>query len=341
MKSSFLKIRRSFFIIFISFCVMFLSQVLSPYTSIAGMIRVLIIDDKHKSIPEKDEKLIKVGNKTESNYLANGVYYAGKIEVWKGKNGRYFINELPLEDYVKDVVIAEVGRSWDIEAIKAQAVITRTYALYHKKAKQNSCYHLTSSVLHQTYKGNSPDPKITYAVEETSGEILTYDGEPIEALYHSTCGGKTELPEEVFGKSYSYLKSVESNCESSPYWEWKREIPLVEIEKGLNISGIKEIEVKSYTSTGRVKELEIKTESDQIIIGSNEFRKLLGWQRIPSTNFSIIKNSDSIVFEGKGHGHGIGLCQWSALEMAKEGKSYREILSFFYPGTEIQLYKEN
>ena len=339
MKTSFLQITRSIFLIFISLCLLCLNQVFCPYTAVAGGIRVLIIDKNSPSIPGKDEQLEKISNKTNGNSLVNGVYYTGKIEVWKGKNGLYIINELPLEDYIKDVVIAEVGKSWEIEAIKTQAVVARTYAVYYKEARGNSCYHITSSVLHQAYKGNSPNERIAYAVEETSGEILTFDGKPIEALYHSTCGGKTEVPEDVFSKSYPYLRSVESNCQSSPYWVWERDIPLSEIEKGLNISGIKEIEIKSYTSTGRVKELEINTESEQIILGSNEFRRLLGWQRVPSTNFSMVIDGDSIIFKGKGHGHGIGLCQWSTLEMAKKGKNYREILSFFYPGTEIQLYK--
>jgi stage II sporulation protein D len=339
MGTCFLQIIRAIFLIFTSLCLLCLNQVLCPDTAVAGRIRVLIINENYQSIPEKDEQLEKIDYKTTNALLVNGAYYTGEIEVWKGQNGLYVINEIPLEDYVKDVVIAEAGKSWEMEAIKAQAVVVRTYAVYHKKVRENSYYHLSSSVLHQVYKGNSPDARIAYAVEKTSGEILTFNSKPIEALYHSTCGGKTELPENVFGKSYPYLRSVESSCESSPYWVWERNIPLSEIEKGLNISGIKEIGIRSYTSTGRVKELEINTESEQITLGSNELRRLLGWQRVPSTNFSMIRNGNSIIFKGKGHGHGVGLCQWSTLEMAKKGKNYREILSFFYPGTEIQLYK--
>ena len=173
------------------------------------------------------------------------------------------------------------------------------------------------------------------------GEILTYEGKPIEALYHSTSGGRTENPEEVFGKSYPYLKSVESNCELSPYWVWERKIPKEEIEKALNMKGIKGVTINSYTSTGRAKELLIEKESDQAVLKATEFRKLLGWSRLPSTNFNIKVNGNSITFEGKGYGHGVGLCQWSALQMAREGKSYKEILSFFYPGTEISLYEGN
>ncbi|MEK7196074.1 MAG: SpoIID/LytB domain-containing protein, partial [Nitrospirota bacterium] len=258
----------------------------------------------------------------------------------KGQNGLYVINEIPFEDYIKSVVLAEVGANWEMEALKAQAVVSRTYAVYQKNANGNYYYHLTSSVLHQAYKGNSSDTRIAYAVEKTSGEILIFNNKPIEAFYHSTAGARTELPEEVFGKSYPYLKSVEASCEASPYWVWERNIPISEIEKSLNISGIRGIKIKSYTATGRTKELEIDSESEQIAtIKSTELRRLLGWQKLPSTNFSLVRDNDSIIFEGKGYGHGVGLCQWSALEMAKKGKSYKEILSSFYPGTEIQLYE--
>jgi stage II sporulation protein D len=237
------------------------------------------------------------------------------------------------------VVASEVGPNWDTEALKAQAVISRTYAIYRKNMSGNSRFHLTSSVMHQVYKGTNPLIQIAYAVRETSGEILTYEGKPIEALYHSTSGGRTENPEEVFGKSYPYLKSVESSCELSPYWVWERKIPKEEIEKALSVKGIKDITIHSLTSTGRVKELTVESESGQMVIKATEFRKLLGWSRLPSTNFSMRVNGTSITFEGKGYGHGVGLCQWSALQMAREGKNYREILSFFYPGTEIRLYE--
>ncbi|MBI4689563.1 MAG: SpoIID/LytB domain-containing protein [Nitrospirae bacterium] len=306
----------------------------------AGTIKVLIVDETCPSIPEKNEHLEKIGNRMKGDLLASGVHYKGEIEVWKGQNGLYVINEIPFEDYIKSVVEAEVGTSWEMEALKAQAVIARTYAIYQKNAGGNSYYHLTSSVQHQAYKGNSSDSKVSYAVERTAGEILTFKGKPIEALYHSTCGGRTELPEEVFGKNYPYLRSVESSCENSPYWIWEKKIPLSEIEKALDISDMKDITIKSYTATGRVKELDVAAGSDQTVIKATDFRKMLGWQRLPSTDFSLTRDGDSIIFEGKGYGHGVGLCQWSALEMAKEGNNYKEILSFFYPGTEIHLYKD-
>jgi stage II sporulation protein D len=204
-----------------------------------------------------------------------------------------------------------------------------------------SLYHIASSVLHQVYKGNSSDVRIAYAVAQTEGQILTFNGKPIEAFYHSTCGGKTENPEDVFGKSYPYLKSVESDCSISPYWTWQRKVPLAEIETALNISGIKAISIHSSTPAERVKQLKITSDSGTTVINATDFRKALGWSRLPSTKFNLSIENDSILFEGKGYGHGVGLCQWSALKMALEGKNYKEILSFFYPGTIIQLYENH
>lgn len=305
----------------------------------ADTIKVLILDESYSHIPQKNEQLKKIGNKIKGDLLISGIHYTGEIEVWKGQDGLYVINEIPFEDYIKSVVLAEVGTNWEMEALKAQAVVSRTYAVYQKNANGNPYYHLTSSVLHQAYKGNSSDTRIAYAVEKTSGEILTFNNKPIEAFYHSTAGDRTELPEEVFGKSYPYLKSVEASCETSPYWVWERKMPVSELERSLNVSGVKNITIKSLTATGRVKELRIDADSGQDTIKATELRKLLGWQKLPSTNFGLVRDGDSVIFEGKGFGHGVGLCQWSALEMAKKGKSYREILSFFYPGTEIQLYE--
>ncbi len=301
-------------------------------------IKVLIVNEYYPNIPLKNEKIEKLGN-MKGTLLVMGTKYTGDIEVWKGDNGLYIINELPLEEYIKDVVAAEVSSDWDMEALKAQAVVSRTYALYQKKISGDSLYHIASSVLHQVYKGNNPDARIAYAVEKTKGEIITYDNSPIAAFYHSTCGGRTENPEEVFGKGYPYLKSVETKCDLSPYSEWERSIDIKEIEKALNIPLIKDISISSYTSTNRVKELNIMTDSNILKIPATEFRKTIGWSRLPSTNFSINKDNNTIFFEGKGYGHGVGMCQWCALKMAREGKNYKEILSYFYPGTIIKLYE--
>jgi stage II sporulation protein D len=306
----------------------------------ARSIRVLILDDVFQKIPDKDEPLEDMG-KLRGNLLVNGVQYAGNIKVLKGKESLYVINELPFEDYVKHVVSAEVGSNWEMEALKVQAVISRTYALYHKKKNgTRGAYDLTSSVLHQVYKGSSFDTRITYAVIQTEGEVLTFDGELIEAFYHSTSGGRTEDPAEVFGKSFPYLKPVESSCEISPYWIWERRIPAEEIEKALDLTGISDIQIKTFTTTQRVKTVDIINGRQVTNIEAKNLRKILGWKRLPSTNFKIRRENGDYIFEGKGYGHGVGLCQWSALEMSRQGMEYRQILEYFYPGTKIEKYED-
>jgi stage II sporulation protein D len=305
----------------------------------AENIKVLIVNEVYPQIPSKGEKIKKLGS-MKGDLLVMGAHYTGDIDIWKGASGIYLINELPLEEYVKDVVAVEVRPDWEMEALKAQAVISRTYAVYQKKKMNgDSIYHIASSVIHQVYKGNNPDERVAHVVAETSYEILTFNNIPIEAFYHSTCGGRTENPEDVFGKNYPYLKSIESNCEISPYSFWEKRIQLTEIEKALNLAEIKEISIKSYTSTNRVKQLDIMASCGITTIKATDLRKALGWSRLPSTNFHISRDGDSIIFEGRGYGHGVGLCQWSALQMAREGKNYKEILAFFYPGTTIQLYE--
>jgi stage II sporulation protein D len=304
----------------------------------ASTIKVLILDDLFQNIPQKDEKIERMG-KMNGDLLINGTHYAGDIEVWRGKSGMYLIDELPLEEYVQQVVNAEVGSNWDMEALKAQAVIARTYALYQKTSNRNSGYDLTSSVLHQVYKGNTVDARVAYAVMQTRGEVLTYDGQLIETFYHSTSSGSTEDPAEVFGKSYPYLKAVPVECGASPYCLWERKIPVSDMEKALDIAGFKEMKITSVTATKRVKTVGIVCSGGVVTFKATDLRKLLGWNRLPSTNFTVTQDDDTLVFEGQGYGHGVGLCQWSALLMAQDGKTYKEILSYFYPGTTLQNYE--
>lgn len=302
-------------------------------------IKVLILDDIFQKIPDKEETLEKMG-KIRGDLLVNGTHYLGKIDVMRGKNSLYLINELSFEEYIKNVVSAEVGPNWDMEALKVQAVISRTYAMYQKTQKNlNTNYDITSSVLNQVYKGSSSDPRIAYAVMDTEGEVLTYNGNLIEAFYHSTSGEMTEDPEEVFGKSYPYLKPVATKCELSPYWIWERRVPAEELEKALNIKGIRDIQIKSYTKTHRVRTVDVLSSGGILNVESKDLRKMLGWSRLPSTEFTVSLDNGIYVFDGKGYGHGVGLCQWSALEMSREGMTYKQILDYFYPGTKLEKYE--
>ncbi len=302
-------------------------------------IRVLITDGKAPVMPDKDEPLERIGD-VKGKLLVDGSAYRGKIEVYRGKKGLYLVNSLPLEDYVKGVVKSEVAAGWEDEALKAQAVIVRTYAVNHILKNADSLYHLTSSTLHQMYKGTTFDADISNAVDDTAGEILTYKGKPIMAYYHSTCGGRTELPEEVFGKSFPYLKSVTNDCTISPLSIWERKIPYSEIEAALGLPPVKKIKVETHTKTGRAKILNIETEESVTYIETKELRRIIGWKRIPSTLFTLKNDEGRLIIEGRGYGHGVGLCQWGALQLDRKGNSYREILSYYYPNTTITLYAD-
>lgn len=316
----------------------------SPMPSLATeIIRVLIVDAKNPVIPKKNEKIEKMGI-TKGEVGLYGKKYSGILEVWKGKNGLYVINELPLEDYLKGVVAAEVGSKWEDEALKAQAVASRTYALYQKNNNNmpnQMSYHLTSSVLHQVYRGDMISENIIKAVNSTNGEVLVYDGVPILAFYHSTSGGHTEDCSEVFGKDLPYLKPVETNSEISPFHVWEKRIPVLDIERAINIKQIKGISPASQTITNRVKDLRILTSNGERLYPAKDLRKNLGWDKLPSTMITeLSKDDDYFIFQGKGYGHGVGMCQWSAQQMAKEGKSYKEILSKFYPGAILKSYAD-
>lgn len=306
-------------------------------------IKVLILNNAFRNIPGKYDKLQVMG-KIRGNLLVDGTRYQGQLEVCKDREGMYLINEVPLEQYVRNVVSAEVGKNWALEALKAQAVITRTYALRQKLDNGNPNYDLTSTVQDQVYNGDTKGwtskALIARAVAQTRGEVLTYNGNLIEAFYHSTCGGETEDPREVFGKSYPYLKPVMSKCVLSPYCKWERRIPLREIARAMGVSGIRTVSIESYTVTGRVRALRVVHGKRISIVKATDLRKMLGWKRLPSTKFTFTRKGDLLVFKGSGYGHGVGLCQWGALQMALAGRNYRKILSYYYPGTTIQTYED-
>ncbi len=306
-------------------------------------MRILLLDNKDFKVPQKNDKFTRLGDNS-GDVLMGGVKYSGSVEVWKGEKSLYIINEVPIEEYIKGVVSAEVRENWDMEALKAQAVVARTYAIYQKEhAGKDLPYDLTSTVLSQVYKGANLSPLIAKAVDATRSEILTWQGKPIVAFYHSTSGGMTEDAGEVFSESLPYLKPVKTDCELSPYYMWEKVIPLAELEKVLGIKGIADIKIDAYTVSGRVKEFRVLVEKalDPVIVPAIELRKKLGWDRLPSTLITALSRNDgSFVFEGRGYGHGVGMCQWSALQMARDGKTYREILQYFYPGTALLKYED-
>lgn len=302
-----------------------------------SFIRVLI-GDRRPSL--NDLKKVK---KVAAKAIIDGSTYSGEIEIWKGSEGYFLINVVQLEDYVKGVVASEVGINWPEEALKAQAVLARTYAVAHIiRNRTNNFYDVTSSVFHQVYREDEGTEEVEKAVKDTRGQILIYQGEPIMAFYHACSVGKTEDPKEVFGREYPYLKPVEVPSTPSPYTLWEKKISFDVLKKALLMDKISEVKIVSYTNTGRVKEIEFSDGKNKKLVKATDLRRLLHWTALPSTMIKSIKvEEDGVVFEGNGYGHGVGMCQWCAFQMAQEGKNYKEILQYFYPGTEITTINEN
>ncbi len=300
-------------------------------------IRVLISERRPTS--NNLEKIKKVTAKT----IISASTYQGEIEIWKGDDGYYLINVIDLEEYVKGVVASEVGIHWPEEALKAQAVLARTYAVAHiLRNRTRNFYDVTSSVFHQVYKGDTESEEVEKAVNYTKGQILKYKGEPIMAFYHACSVGTTEDSKEVFGREYPYLKPVEVPFTPSPYTLWEKKISFELLKKALSMNSINDVEIASYTKTGRVKELKFIGDRNVKIIGAYELRRLLQWTLLPSTMIKSIRiDSDGVIFEGQGFGHGVGMCQWCAFQMAQDGMNYKQILKYFYPETEIGNLNEN
>lgn len=263
------------------------------------------------------------------------------------------IIELSLDDYIKGVLIGEVPITYEKEALKAQAIVARTYTLY--KLKNNPSVHENADMCDdinccQAYKtkeyafaswDDSEEmekwQKLESAVNETKNMIITYDGEIIEAFFHAHSGGKTENVKYVWsGVEIPYLQSVESN-ESYAYTDTKTftKTEFKELIKN-DIPNYDEktskIEILDYTGSGRVDNLKIADTN----IKATKLRSLL---KIKSTNFRIEEKENEIIFYTVGYGHGVGMSQEGANQMALNGKSAEEIIKHYYVGTNVEIIK--
>jgi stage II sporulation protein D (peptidoglycan lytic transglycosylase) len=270
----------------------------------------------------------------------------GKLEVFEDPKGTLVaVNVLDLEDYVAAVVASEVPASWPPEALRAQAVAARTFAVAQKVAQgPGARAHLGASVLDQVYKGTAhPAPAAAKAARETEGEVLTFGAAPIAAFFSASCGGASESAEAAFhlaSGATPYLRAAESDPDERG---WTVSVPLGELtavlQKRLGGSHgfqVREIAVVSRTPSGRANALRAVTSSGPRPLPAVELRQLLGYQRLPSLLFEVSMSRGAAVFRGRGAGHGVGLCQWGARSRALAGEGYRDILAHYYPGAEIR-----
>lgn len=242
------------------------------------------------------------------------------------------IKRIALEKYVASVLAGEVHVSWPIESLKAQAIAARTFAILRMRERKNKSYHVKNSVLDQVYKKDPQDIFIK-AAKETAGIVLTIGGKIAESSFHSTCGGKTTDSKNVWGRSYPHLLGGNCGfCQNSPTYNWHSEISLAEAENKLS-KNIKNITILSSSKDGRAETIAISGNEKHLLSG-HQFRMKLGAMRVKSTLITNISIKDNkVLIDGHGFGHGVGMCQYGAMSMAKLGKKYQEILAYYYPGT--------
>ncbi|HOD15719.1 MAG TPA: SpoIID/LytB domain-containing protein [Spirochaetota bacterium] len=273
----------------------------------------------------------------------NGKPYRGIFEL-HNKNGiAFIINIIKIDEYLLGVVPCEIPSGWDMEALKAQAVAARTYAYYHlmTKAKKGTLYDLDATTNSQVYRGISDEKdRTTEAVVATSGEIISYNSMPILSYFHSTCGGKTIDDKYVWPRNnLKYLKGISCGfCEESTKYKWKSKLSLEEIhdclsKKNANVGKIKNIRFKRKND--RVTDVVVRHTGGIITISGNNFRLLFPPEKMRSLYFTSKKIDRSIVLDGHGWGHGVGMCQWGARGMALRGYKYRDIITHYYSGVKI------
>lgn len=277
----------------------------------------------------------------------NGKNYRGLFEFYPAEKGILVVNEMPVEEYLVGLINCEISSLWPVEAVKSQAVIARSYAIFQKDARKNALYHLESSVMDQVYDGvDIEDSRAARAVEDTAGEVLVFTAGIIQAFYHSNCGGHTESSENVWGANVPYLQGVDCRyCLNTPSARWDVILPLKKIETLLKnssyqVSGLKEVRIGKINESGRISNMNFLMAKGDLTLSAVNFRKAIGYTVIKSTNFTVRKKGDDLLFSGVGNGHGVGLCQWGSKQRAMDGFNYREILAYYYPGTRIEKLKQ-
>jgi stage II sporulation protein D len=288
---------------------------------------------------------VRVGTRTGTAGLSEASQewvVRGPLEIQSGPSGLTLINWIELEDYVAGGVSGEVGDKWPLEALKAQAVAARTYVLYKKVENQLQPFDVVAGVQDQVYHGHSKRAaSVLEAVTATRGQVVTYDHRPIFAAYSSTAAGPTEDALYVWALDLPYLKGVDCPFdEQAPRYDWRTSFTFDYLEQqlrkeGYNVGKVATFTPYTFTPSGRVDRVRLLHSRGEIILRGQDLRRVVGYSKIFSTQFSIESFGPEVVVVGHGAGHAVGMCQWGMREMAVLGYDYQSILRHYYPGTTL------
>jgi stage II sporulation protein D len=298
----------------------------------------------------------------------NSKSYRGSATLLRDGAGITVINRVGLESYLQGVISAEMGRRSpaEREALQAQAIVSRTFALHHLGRRKAKGFDLSAGMNDQVYSGfGAETPEGRAAVNATRGRVLTYEGVPIEAFYYSTCGGRTADGAEVFGGAAKpYLRSVSDEadeggayCSISPRYRWheewtgealrtmlQRNLPAVAGVRSADIQEITGVRVTRRSSSGRVEQLAIGLGRSEINVQGQAIRQVMrlsSGEPLRSTAFNVVATMGAqrvthLAVDGMGAGHGVGFCQWGAVGRARAGQGYQQILAAYFPGTRLE-----
>jgi len=271
--------------------------------------------------------------------------YRGMLDILKDPSGGvYAINRIDVESYLYGVLHHEVSPWWPMEALKAQAIAARSYALYQASVSTKAEYDVKSTTSSQVYGGSSNERfRSKSAVDKTAGQVLAYEGKIFPAYFHSVCAGQTAASNELWKIAMPPLSGrvLCGFCRISPHSQWNVRVPVSEIEEILARNGrplgrILETRIVTRTPSNRAGSLRIVGTQGETTVAAKDFRVWIGGDRLRSTTFSIVTHEDAVEFRGRGWGHGVGLCQWGTLGQSLLGRKHDEILQFYYRESEIK-----
>ena len=277
-----------------------------------------------------------------SGMRIDGKPLVARIRVSARKGQLYPVAVVPLEEYVAAVVSREAPPSFRHEALSALAVAVRTYALLSMEKPRDPTHDVVAGVEDQVFEGmDLVHDVFRKAAEATRGEVLSYHGALARAVFHSTCGGRTETAKDAWGKDFPFLRSVVcDDCLDSPVRRWDYRMTEEEGKRiarslGVPVKDDPGIRIAARSSTGRAARLRITSRAVSQEVSAADFRRAAGYARVKSLKMEVARTGNGWTITGEGYGHGVGMCQWGGNGMAKRGKSYREILARYYPGTSL------
>ncbi|MBF0386639.1 MAG: SpoIID/LytB domain-containing protein [Candidatus Omnitrophica bacterium] len=296
-----------------------------------------------------DNQRLIIDPRQDATLRVNDKHFRGMLVIINTGSALTVVNSIELEQYIRGVLYHEISDKWPLEAIKAQAVATRTYALYSIDKFAARDYDVTNDVYSQVYGGKTAERyRTNLAVSRTKGEVLTYRGKIFPAFFHANSGGVTEDASELWNIDLPPLKGgVESPYSiSSPHYSWRRNFRLKDIQNTLNAHGfkigaIKNIKVTEQNKSRRVRKLEIEDRDGvKTVIDGKAFRDALGPNVLKSNMYEVEMKGYYMDLIGHGWGHGVGMCQWGAYNMSLLRFSYKQILKFYYPGSALERFSD-